>query len=50
MQPDNDAPGFCIWGADNVVYGPVDLPTLVDWVQEERVTANTWIQDRKSVV
>jgi CRP-like cAMP-binding protein len=43
MQPDNDAPGFCIWGVDNVVYGPVDLPTLVDWVQEERVAADTWI-------
>ena len=43
MQPDNDAPGYCIWGVDNVVYGPVDLPTLVNWVQEERVTADTWI-------
>jgi cyclic nucleotide-binding protein len=43
MQPDNDAPGFCIWGVDNVVYGPVDLPTLINWVQEERVAADTWI-------
>src|SRR5882762_3120094 len=43
MQPDNDAPGFCIWGVDNIVYGPVDLPTLVNWVQEERVAADTWI-------
>ena len=43
MQPDNDAPGFCIWGVDNVVYGPVDLPTLVDWVREERIAADTWI-------
>ena len=39
MQPDNDAPGYCIWGVDNVVYGPVDLPTLVNWVRDERVTA-----------
>jgi hypothetical protein len=43
MQPDTDAPAFSIWGADNVVYGPVDLPTLVNWVQEDRVTADTWI-------
>jgi CRP-like cAMP-binding protein len=43
MQSDNDAPSYCIWGVDNVVYGPVDLPTLVNWVRDERVTAGTWI-------
>jgi cyclic nucleotide-binding protein len=43
MQPGNDAPTYSIWGVDNVVYGPVDLPILVNWVQEERVTAETWI-------
>jgi|ERR1051326_2552424 hypothetical protein len=48
MQSGNAATGYCIWGVDNIVYGPVDLPTLVNWVQEERVTADTWIniQDR----
>jgi len=35
--------GYKIWGVDNVVYGPVELPVLVDWVREERVTADTWI-------
>lgn len=43
MQPGNDAPTYSLWGADNVVYGPVDLPTLVNWVQEERVTGESWI-------
>jgi hypothetical protein len=43
MQPDNEAPGYSIWGVDQVVYGPVDLPVLVNWVQEERVTADSWI-------
>jgi len=43
MQPGNDAPAYSIWGVDNVVYGPVDLPMLVNWVQEERVTADSWI-------
>ncbi len=43
MQPNNDAPGYSIWGVDKVVYGPVDLPILVNWVQEERVTADSWI-------
>ena len=43
MQPNNEAPAYSIWGADKVVYGPVDLPILVNWVQEERVTAESWI-------
>jgi CRP-like cAMP-binding protein len=43
MDADNDAPGYRIWAVDNVVYGPVDLPTLIQWVQEERVTTNTWV-------
>lgn len=39
------ADGYQIWGIDNVVYGPVELPVLIGWVQEERVTANTWVYD-----
>jgi hypothetical protein len=35
--------GFKIWGVDGVVYGPVELPILVGWVKEERVTATTWV-------
>jgi CRP-like cAMP-binding protein len=46
MDPDNEAPAYLTWGVDNVVYGPVDLPTLVSWVQEERVTADTWVHLR----
>lgn len=38
-----DRTGFKIWAVDNVVYGPVELPTLVSWVKEDRVTADTWI-------
>jgi CRP-like cAMP-binding protein len=34
---------FRIWGVDNVVYGPVELPVLVGWIKEERVMANTWV-------
>jgi hypothetical protein len=36
-------PSYSIWGADNVVYGPVDLPALVHWVRDQRVAASTWI-------
>jgi CRP/FNR family cyclic AMP-dependent transcriptional regulator len=35
--------GFKIWASDDVVYGPVELPTLVEWIREERVEANTWV-------
>lgn len=43
MQPENDAPAYSLWGADNAIYGPVDLPSLVNWVQDERVTAGSWV-------
>ncbi len=46
----NENVHYGIWAADNVVYGPVELPTLFDWIKEERVTADTWVfefgQDR----
>ena len=42
MNPSRGA-GFKIIAVDNVVYGPVELPTLVDWVKEERVTPETWV-------
>ena len=43
----SNAVGFKIWGVDNVVYGPVELPTLIGWVKEERVTADTWVFSEK---
>ncbi|HWD21089.1 MAG TPA: cyclic nucleotide-binding domain-containing protein [Verrucomicrobiae bacterium] len=36
---------YSIWAADNVVYGPVELPTLISWVKDERVTSDTWVFD-----
>jgi CRP/FNR family cyclic AMP-dependent transcriptional regulator len=36
---------YSIWAADNVVYGPVELPTLISWVRDERVLADTWVFD-----
>jgi hypothetical protein len=35
--------GFFVWGFDQTVYGPVELPTLVSWIKDERVTADTWL-------
>ena len=34
---------FFIWGIDQSAYGPVELPTLVSWIKDERVLADTWV-------
>lgn len=39
----NQTAGYKIWAVDGVVYGPVELPTLVSWVKDERVVADTWV-------
>ena len=41
--------GVCykIWGVDGVIYGPVELPVLVGWVKEERVTSATWVYSER---
>lgn len=39
---------FIVWGLDQTAYGPVELPTLVAWVKDERVLADTWIYDAKN--
>jgi hypothetical protein len=43
MASGDTGTGFNIWGEDHAVYGPMELPLLVDWVKEQRVTADTWI-------
>src|SRR5664279_4703963 len=40
--------GFIVWGIDQTAYGPVELPLLVSWVKDERVTADTWIYAAKN--
>ena len=40
--------GFIVWGIDQTAYGPVELPALVAWVKDERVTADTWIYAAKN--
>jgi CRP/FNR family transcriptional regulator, cyclic AMP receptor protein len=40
--------GFIVWGIDQTAYGPVELPTLVSWIKDERVTADTWIYAAKN--
>jgi CRP-like cAMP-binding protein len=47
MDDNDQTDGFIIWGADQNGYGPVELPTLIDWIQDDRVTADTWIFSQK---
>src|ERR1700740_331735 len=48
MPASDIAVGYVIWGADHAAYGPVELPTLVDWIRDERVVADTWLYLERS--
>ncbi len=43
MGDDNAPRQYRIWGADNVAYGPVELPTVAHWINDERVLPDSWI-------
>ena len=43
MPTDADAPVFKVLSSDNLIYGPINLATLVQWVQERRVQPETWV-------
>jgi hypothetical protein len=42
--------GFTVWGMDQTPYGPVELPALVSWIKDERVTADTWVYTGKNCI
>src|ERR1041385_4686598 len=35
--------GFIVWDVEKTAHGPVNLDTLISWVKEQRVGAETWI-------
>ena len=39
----NTSVKFLVWGADSIAYGPVELPGLVTWIKDGRVTASSWV-------
>jgi hypothetical protein len=43
MHSDSDNPVFKVLSSDNLIYGPVNLATLVQWVRERRVQPETWV-------
>ena len=38
---------YLAWGSDNIAYGPVELPTLVNWIKLGRVPADSWVFKEK---
>ena len=34
---------YKVWASDNMVYGPVKLDVLLEWVADGRVTPDTWV-------
>lgn len=41
---DTNAESFRMWADDENVYGPVDTATLVQWIQDDRVFPETFVQ------
>ena len=39
---------YFIWGVDEAPYGPIELSTLVAWIKDERVIADTWVFSRNA--
>lgn len=44
---DNIGDLYKVWAADNLVYGPVDLSTLTQWVEDQRVLGGTWLHTER---
>lgn len=43
MNP-NNSELFKLWAEDETVYGPVDMATLLQWIQDDRVFPETFVQ------
>jgi CRP/FNR family transcriptional regulator, cyclic AMP receptor protein len=39
----NPAVYYRTWGHDNIAYGPLELPALVTYIRQGRVTPRTWV-------
>lgn len=43
MSARTGATTYRVLGSDNLVYGPIDLQTLIQWTADERIVPETWI-------
>jgi len=41
---------YLAWGADEIAYGPIELPELVRWIKGGRVKADNWVFRQKDRV
>ena len=48
MESQEFANIYFIWGVDDSPYGPVELPVLIDWINDERVLPETWVFSRSA--
>lgn len=39
---------YKVWAADNMIYGPIDFGTLLQWVEENRVQPETWVHSEQA--
>ena len=40
---------YKMWAEDEKVYGPVDTATMVEWIQDERVFPQTFVQPQSDL-
>ena len=45
----SSAESFKMWAEDEKVYGPVDMATLVQWIQDDRVFLETFVQPQSDL-
>jgi len=43
MEAKSRASQYRIWANEKIIYGPFNLPALVDWVRQRRVQSDTWV-------
>jgi len=46
MEVEASTDRYFIWGLDESPYGPVPLPVLANWADDERVAPETWVFSR----
>ena len=44
-----DAGSFKVWDEDDTAYGPVDAATLIQWIQDDRVLPETYVQSQSDL-
>ena len=47
MHTDSTHAVFKVLSSDNLIYGPIDLQTLAQWVRERRVHRDSWVHWEK---